>query len=82
MAGKAHRRYFVLMNPWEARVLVTGKLSDLELVQVGWRIVMVTRRWGRAYEIARILADRFGYILEWYLEDEKYNILVNKGKRL
>jgi len=74
------KHYYVLMNPWEARILVTGRLSDLELVHVGWRIIMVSRRWRSAYETARTLADRFNYLLEWYLEDERSALAVNNGR--
>ncbi|MGC8571098.1 hypothetical protein [Caldivirga sp.] len=74
------KRYYVLLNPWEARILVTGKLNDLELVQVGWRIVMVSRRWYKAYDVARTLADRFNYMLEWYIEDERSALAVDKNR--
>ncbi|WP_291767697.1 hypothetical protein [Caldivirga sp. UBA161] len=74
------KRYYVLLNPWEARILVTGKLNDLELVQVGWRIVMVSKRWYRAYDVARTLADKFNYVLEWYIEDERRAFAIDKSR--
>ncbi|ABW02166.1 hypothetical protein [Caldivirga maquilingensis] len=74
------KRYYVLLNPWEARILVTGKLNDLELVQVGWRIVMASKRWYRAYDVARTLADKFNYVLEWYIEDERRALAIDKSR--
>lgn len=76
------KHYYVLMNPWEARILVTGKLSDLELVQVGWRIVMVSRRWFRAYSVARTLADRFNYLLEWYIDEEREETVISGSRNI
>mgnify|MGYP001770683322 FL=1 len=66
------KRYYVLVNPWQARVFVTGNRLDLELIHTGgWWLMGFSKSWVRAYEAARAIADRFNYTVEWYLEEER-----------
>ncbi|OYT27235.1 MAG: hypothetical protein B6V02_00210 [Thermoprotei archaeon ex4572_64] len=62
--------YRIMINKRMGRVLVTGKESDLELTNRGWKVVKEFDKWRDAYEYARKVANKFDYILEWYLEEE------------
>ncbi len=59
----------VYVNHIKGRVLISGRDEDRELIRQGWKVVYRTTSWRKAYEYARKLANKYDYILEWYLEE-------------
>ncbi len=57
------------MNPYRGRVLVSGKIKDLELLGEGWVLEGEFPSWSAAFSYARRIADKYNYVLEWYLEE-------------
>jgi hypothetical protein len=64
--------YRVLMHRRLGRILVSGK--DDDSINEGWELIYTSERWIDAYEYARNLADKYDYVLEWYLEEERQEI--------
>ena len=59
----------IYVNEFSGRVLVSGKESDLELIEKGWKIVREFNNWKDAFNYALDIADRFDYVLEWYVDE-------------
>ncbi len=57
------------INHIKGRILISGRKDDLELVRQGWKVVYRTESWKKAYNYARKLANKYDYVLEWYLEE-------------
>lgn len=51
------------------RILVTGKEEDLDLLDEGWELAGVFKRWRDAYRLALRLADAHDLVVEWYVEE-------------
>ncbi len=64
-------RYRIFVNHVKGRVLVSGKDEDLELLKEGWTLQGEYSSWREAYRMGRAIADKYDYILEWYLEEEE-----------
>jgi len=61
--------YRVLVNPSKGRVLVSGKTRDLELLSQGWVLEGEFPTWSAAFSYAKYIADKYDYVLEWYIEE-------------
>jgi hypothetical protein len=59
--------YRVLVSKREGRILVTGKESDLRLVEEGWDVVFESFDWEEAFDFAMDMAEE--EIVEWYYDE-------------
>ncbi|MEM4742735.1 MAG: hypothetical protein QW792_02175 [Pyrobaculum sp.] len=66
--------YRVMLNKKNGRILVTGRDSDLALLEEGWELVFESFDWDEAFELAMELAD--DEIVEWYYDEAVKNKLV------